>query len=556
MAVNELGECEWFIWDLRRSGLIERSTLDQLVADYLKNHPRAEAPALAQHLIELGLLTPFQADRLLNGKGQGLVLGPYVLLDAIGSGSMGQVYKASSRNDDKLYAIKVLPRRSMWNVRLARRQVRAFQGFQHPAVVPFLDVGTAGGLHYLVWPLVEGRPLDRLVEEQGALPVNRTALIGLQIAQGLQLCHQNNVFHGLIKPSNIMIGPNNQVYILDFGIGSLLVENSDGESMVDTMSTANTLTSGLDCASPESILDPSNRTPAGDQYSLGCVLYFCLTGRMPFAEGSAVEKMMAHQTRQPVSIRQLVADVPAELEAIVLRMMAKKPEERFGTCEEVAEALEPFVGDLRQIVGGAPTAPASLSQSSGRLPGLGSRSSGQRPGLSSERALTATTSVARSPTPPAQPGLSASSPAAAPVTSSPSRLASVTAKGASPVLDGSAAPTPSAAGSAATASPAAARASGWLAPPANRSPLANSPAPPPSTVRPAPLLPGRSTLGLPVSPATAAAEPAPSSPAGSAAWAIEDEGQPANRFGPLGVVATAILLTILAYFGTMLILRQ
>jgi serine/threonine-protein kinase len=102
MVGNELGACEWFVWDLRRSGLIERSTLDQLVSDYLKTHPRAEAPALAEYLIGQGLLTPFQAERILNGKSQGLVLGPYVLLDAIGSGSMGQVYKAASRNDDRL----------------------------------------------------------------------------------------------------------------------------------------------------------------------------------------------------------------------------------------------------------------------------------------------------------------------------------------------------------------------------------------------------------------------------------------------------------------------
>ena len=113
-----------------------------------------------------------------------------------------------------------------------------------------------------------------------------------------------------------MIGPDNQARILDFGIGSLLVEN-EGESLVDTMSTANTLTSGLDCASPESIMEPTNRTPAGDQYSLGCVLYFCLTGRVPFPEGSAVEKMMAHQTKEPMPITELAPDVPDGLIAIV-----------------------------------------------------------------------------------------------------------------------------------------------------------------------------------------------------------------------------------------------
>ena len=120
-------------------------------------------------------------------------------------------------------------------------------------------------MHYLVWPLVEGEPLEAVVQRQGKLPPDMAALYALQVASGLGACHGAGVFHGLLKPSNIMIGSDQQARILDFGIGSLLAEN-EGESLVDTMSTANTLTSGLDCASPESIMEPTNRTPAGDQY--------------------------------------------------------------------------------------------------------------------------------------------------------------------------------------------------------------------------------------------------------------------------------------------------
>jgi Protein kinase domain len=345
MVTNDLGACEWFVWDLRRSGLIDRGQLDQLVGEFLKRNPRAEAPQLAEFLVQQGSLTAFQAERILNGKTQGLVLGPYILQDAIGQGSMGQVYKATSKNDTTHYAVKVLPRRSMWNVRLARRQVRSFSQFTHAGVVPFMDVGTAGGLHYLVWPLVDGQSLESVINQQGKLGVEQTALIGLHVAQGLSIAHQNNLFHGLVKPSNIMIGSDGQTRILDFGIGSLLVEN-EGESLVDTMSTANTLTSGLDCASPESILEPTNRTPAGDQYSLGCILYHCLAGRPPFPEGSAVEKMMAHQTKEPESIKEFSADVPDGFAEVISRLMAKKPEDRYGSCEEVVEALEPYLGGM------------------------------------------------------------------------------------------------------------------------------------------------------------------------------------------------------------------
>ena len=345
MVTSDLGACEWFVWDLRRSGLIDRGQLDTIVNEFLKRNPRAEAPALAEYLVGQGTLTQFQSDRILNGKTQGLVLGPYVLLDAIGQGSMGQVYRATSKNDNDQYAVKVLPRRSMWNVRLARRQVRSFGQFTHPAVVPFVDVGTAGGLHYLVWPLAEGVTLENMVQQQGRLSPQQTALIGVHVAQGLAVCHQNNIFHGLVKPSNVMVGTDNQARLLDFGIGSLLVEN-EGESLVDTMSTANTLTSGLDCASPESIMEPTNRTPAGDQYSLGCVLYYCLTGRAPFPEGSAVEKMMAHQTRDPVAVREFAPDCPDGLAAVVARLMAKDPDGRFSGTDEVVEALEPYLGEF------------------------------------------------------------------------------------------------------------------------------------------------------------------------------------------------------------------
>lgn len=342
MATTDLGACDWFVWDLRRSNLIDRGQLDQVVGEYLKRHPRAEPPALAEYLVSQKILTAFQSERILQGKTQGLVLGPYILMDAVGSGSMGTVYKAQSKTDNKWYAVKVLPRRSMWNVRLARRQVRAFEQFDHPSVVPFMDVGTAGGLHYLAWPFIEeGENLDTIVQRDGKVAPDVAAHYCLQIASGLNVCHQNGVFHGLVKPSNILIGADHQAHILDFGIGSLLAEN-EGESLVDTMSTANTLTSGLDCASPESIMEPTNRTPAGDQYSLGCILYYCLTGRYPFPEGSAVEKMMAHQTKKPTPVRELASETPEGLAAVCERLMAKTPEGRYRGCDEAMEALRPF----------------------------------------------------------------------------------------------------------------------------------------------------------------------------------------------------------------------
>lgn len=370
MVTTDLGACEWFVWDLRRSNLIDRGQLDQVIGDFLKRFPRAEPPALAEYLVAQGILSQFQVDRLLQGKTQGLVLGPYTLMDALGTGSMGTVYKASSKTDNKWYAVKVLPRRSMWNVRLARRQVRSFEQCRHPGVVPFVDVGTAGGTHYLVWPLVEGESLDKLVQREGKLKPDLAARYAMQAAEALDICHRNNLIHGLVKPSNLLLSGDGQIRILDFGIGTLLCE-TEGESLVDTMSTANSLTSGLDCCSPESIMEPTKRTPAGDQYSLGCTLYFMLAGRYPFPDGTTVEKMMAHQTKQPTPIKELAPEAADELVEVVERLMQKDPDKRFKDACDVVEALRPLAGELPSAASSTPL-PSRASLRSSRL---GARSS-------------------------------------------------------------------------------------------------------------------------------------------------------------------------------------
>src|SRR5438876_2086317 len=124
-------------------------------------------------------------------------------MGALGVGSLGTVYKASSKTDGKWYAVKVLPRRSMWNVRIARRKVRAFEQCRHPAVVPFVDVGTAGGMHYLAWPFVDGQPLEKIIAAQGKMEPAAVARIAMQVAGGLDVCHQQGLFQGLLKPSNV-----------------------------------------------------------------------------------------------------------------------------------------------------------------------------------------------------------------------------------------------------------------------------------------------------------------------------------------------------------------
>jgi len=348
--LTSLGGCEQFVRNLRRSNLIEGSRLDQVVDAYLRIHVRTEPAALANHLVSEELLTHFQAERLLKGDTQELVLGPYILMDLAGFGSMGPVYKATSKADNRWYAIKVLPRRSMWNVLLAKRQARAFDKLQHPGIVPFTDVGTAGSQHYLVWAFVEGETLDKIVEREGKLPSGLAAHYGYQTAEALFVCHQLDLFHGLLKPSNILVDADQHVHLLDFGVGAILAANTEDQSLFNTQGQANLLTSGLDCASPESIMDSSNLAATGDQYSLGCVLYYCLADRYPF-EGQPVEKMVGHQSKQPTPLIELNRDVRKDLAAIVARLMQKSPAARYPDAGEAAKALRPlaFVPSRRAV---------------------------------------------------------------------------------------------------------------------------------------------------------------------------------------------------------------
>lgn len=364
MMSLDAGTCDWLVGEIDSSRLLPRAEFAPLVAEFQAENPYADATALAEHLVRRNCLTAFQATRLLEGTGRGLVLGPYVLVDTVGVGSMGAVYKALGKADRKAYALKVLPARGPWNVRLARRRLAAFPADPHPGIVPFLDVGTSAGLHYLVWPFADGETLDAQVRRDGAIPPPRAAHIGAQIARALQFCEQHRVYHGLIKPSNVLIAQDGTAKLLDFGVGAMLADAESNESLVDTLSESNTALNMLDCLSPEAIVDPAQRSIRGDQYALGCSLFFALAGRFPFPDGNAFEKMAAHQSLAPPSLTALNRDVPAALEKVVERLLQKSPELRYNNLQELIEALQSMAG---------PT-PAYVPSSSSPPPAHGPRS--------------------------------------------------------------------------------------------------------------------------------------------------------------------------------------
>src|SRR5262249_54250940 len=292
-----------------------------LCNDFVKQHPVATPCDLLNFAVERKILSRFQSNLILEGNVQALLLPPYVPVDATGSGELGQVYRARGQNDERRYLIKVLARRNRPGTPKVSQVMQGFTAFRHPAVVPITHVGTVSERTFVVWPdLEEGEALDEIVRGRGRLAPKLVVHYGLQAARALHACHEQGLFHGLLKASDFQIDIRHHVRIRDLGIGFLLTLSRE-DSAVDTMTSLGQLASGLDWASPESLMDARDRTPRSDQYSLGCVLYFCLTGKVPFPVTSKVKKMMAHQMEEPVPVRQLNPEAPARLEAIVQRLM-------------------------------------------------------------------------------------------------------------------------------------------------------------------------------------------------------------------------------------------
>lgn len=344
MNQSDVGTCDWLIDELAAAKIVERDQSMPLLFDFTADIPYADAQAFAQHLVRSGLLTHFQAKLALDGEAGKLALGAYLLMDVIGTGSMGPVHRAIGRADRKPYTIRILPQRA-WNVRQAREQVLAFEQLPpNEALVPFVDVGTSQGRHYLVWPYQEGQSLESMVQKCGPLTSAETARIGVEVGEVLKLCHQHGIVHGFIRPRNVLLTPSGQARLLQFGFGALFAENEFDDSLVDTVARADAIADMLECAAPESVADSSKWGARGDQYSLGCTLYFALTGRYPFPGGTFVDKIYNHQRHEPKPIRSINPDVAPRLQEIIERMMRKSANDRYRHVRELVRDLAPLAG--------------------------------------------------------------------------------------------------------------------------------------------------------------------------------------------------------------------
>jgi serine/threonine-protein kinase len=339
-----------FLAHLCQSGLVPPEQL-AAVAPRLPDSPRGRVVARA--LVAEGLLTRFQAEQLLAGRTGGFLLGQYRILEQLGQGGMGRVFKAEHRSLGCLRALKVL-RPSLLETPRAleqfQREVRAVAQLVHPNIVSAYDADLVSGRYYLVLEYVNGPSLDQLVRAQGPLPVGQACDFIRQVAAGLQHAHERGMVHRDVKPSNILLqqlgdrpGGYGLAKLSDFGL--VHVEESArpaGRRRSTILTRPNTVMGTPDYLSPEQARDLHQTDIRSDLYSLGCTFYFLLTGQVPFPGGSALEKLVRHSTEEPVPVESLCPDLPAGVAGIVRTLMAKQPWDRFQSPAELIDALEPF----------------------------------------------------------------------------------------------------------------------------------------------------------------------------------------------------------------------
>ena len=340
---------ESFLSLIQQSGLVAPDRLQREVDDLEdKGLNVGEAQTLADSLIERDLLTEWQAEKLLRGKHKGFTLGKYRLRRLLGKGGMSSVYLAEHVLMRRQCAIKVLPIKRVEDTSyLARfhREARAVASLDHPNIVRAYDIDheTEGDrdIHFLVMEYVDGESLHDHVKESGPLTLDNTAEFFRQAALGLDNAHKNGLIHRDVKPGNLLIDRSEVVKVLDLGLARFSEVPDDNPL---TLAHEEKVLGTADYLAPEQAMDSHTADHRADIYGLGCTAYFALTGYPPFREGTLTQRLMFHQTKEPPAISEERPEVGEtkrgiELVKIVSQLMAKKPEERFQTMDEVATAL-------------------------------------------------------------------------------------------------------------------------------------------------------------------------------------------------------------------------
>jgi serine/threonine protein kinase len=332
---------------LKKSGLLAPDRVAALSDLGLPDDPQKAA----NKLIAQGLLTRFQATQLLAGRHKGFRIGGYVIKDMLGRGGMGAVYLAEHLELHRKVAIKILvPGRDEDQVLALERfirEARSAAALDHPNIVRIFDVARHNDVPYLVMEYVDGETLQQVLDRDGAVPYPIATEYVAQAAAGLQHAHEKGFIHRDVKPGNLMRDKSGLIKILDMGLarsstgGDNLTERLDNGAVVGT----------ADFIAPEQALNQPNIDGRADIYSLGASFFALIIGKPPF-EGNTTQKLLQHQLRSAPKLAALDATLPKGLSAVVAKMLAKKPEDRYQTPAEVIAALAPWMGNSSRILAG------------------------------------------------------------------------------------------------------------------------------------------------------------------------------------------------------------